>query len=217
MSPACAKSTTGRTHGPSQGIIKQMDETETQLRDEVSRIVAVLEGLTGRRSRWTGVVELSDDITIRGKISWKGDIAINRGLAATDLRWRTEIHEALHTFSEGLTPSHYFDLIGWEEGTVEQLQRLLRPVILAEVGAPVPEPIFLAVEQSHEYNRYIAALEGLRETLGHAAPDFYLRLLETPLGQRPMIAIQAGQKRQGEPFKNFQRAFAASFTVLRGE
>lgn len=162
-----------------------MDDLEAQVHDELSRIISVLEELTGRRSRWTGGVELSDDADIRGKISWQGDISINRLLAITELRWRTEIHEALHTLSEGLTPSSYLDLTGWEEGVVEQLQRSLRPAILAKVGVEVHEAVFLTIEQGHEYNLYIASLENLRETLSLPAPEFYVRLLETPLSSAP--------------------------------
>ncbi len=142
-------------------------------------------------------------LTIRGKMSWQGNISINRRLALSELRWRTEIHEALHTLSEGLTPSNYLDMTGWEEGVVEQLQRSLRPAILAKVGVKVQESVFLAVEQGHEYNLYIAALENLRETLGLPEREFYVRLLETPLMQRPMNVIAAGQKLRGVPFKNF--------------
>ncbi|MBA2679155.1 MAG: hypothetical protein H0U76_12255 [Ktedonobacteraceae bacterium] len=81
-----------------------MDELETQIRDELSAITDMLEEILGRRSRWNGKVELMEDSSFLGKALWNGRISINRGLAKSELRWRTEIHEALHLFSVGLSP-----------------------------------------------------------------------------------------------------------------
>lgn len=194
-----------------------MSDAEAQLRDEVSRIVAALESLLQRRSRWTGVVSLSDDAAIYGKVSWGGDIAVARDLIAENFRWRTLIHEALHTFSEGLTPSRYADLPGWEEGTVEQAQRLLRREVLSHIGVSVPEDVFRSGDMRHRYNPYVDALEGLRQTLNHPSSEFFLPLLNVALRDRPGYVIGEAQKLPRDRFEAFRRTFGSAFTLLRGE
>lgn len=194
-----------------------MDELEKQVRDELAAIVDVLEDILGRRSRWNGVVELSDDGSSFGKALWSGRIVINRRLARTDLRWRTEIHEALHLLSEGITPQSYLNFQGWEEGAVEQLQRLLRPSVLKSLGVGVAEAVFVAEEVTHEYNRFIAAYETLRKQLNEAEMLFYLNLLATPLSERPAAVIQAGRQLPPDQFRAFQRAFGLAFSSLRGD
>ena len=166
-----------------------MDGLETQVRDELSAITGFLEERLGRRSRWNGEVELSDDPGINGRAMWSGRIAINRHLARSNVRWRTEIHEALHLLSVGLTPQSYLDFQGWEEGVVEQLQRLFRPHVLSALTIAVPESLFIAEETTHDYNRFVEALETLRGVLNEDAMPFYVQLLATPLAERPVAII----------------------------
>jgi len=192
-----------------------MEELETKVRDELAAITDVLEDILGRRSCWNGEVELSDDATMFGKASWSGRIVINRKVAQDDVRWRTLIHEALHTFSVGLTPVAYETLKGWEEGVVEQLQRLLRPRLLQSLGVRVPAPLFLAIEADHPYNLYVDALEGLRLSLGRSEEAFYLHLLSVPLGQRANDVIVQGQQLPEDRCLHFRRVFSASFPRLR--
>ena len=194
-----------------------MEELEAQVRDELSAITVFLEERLGRRSRWNGEVELSDEAAAFGKARWSGGIIINRALARSELRWRTEIHELLHTFSPGLVISDYLSLPGWEEGVVEQLQRLLRPSILARLAVSVPEDVFAPVEAGHEYNRYITALEKLRVVLNTPYEAFYQELLATPLKDRPNATIQQGRRLPTDQFRGFQREFALAFSILRGD
>jgi len=192
-----------------------MEELETQIRDELAAIVDVLENILGRRSRWNGEVGLSDDASTFGKALWSGRVVINRQTARSALRWRTEIHEALHLFSVGLTSSTYAELPGWEEAVVEQLQRLLRPTLFHSLGVDVSEAIFLAVEAKHRYNRFINAVEDLRLLLGEPAEGFYLSLLAVPLRERPANVMAAGSTLAPEDMLRFRRAFAVSFSLLR--
>jgi hypothetical protein len=194
-----------------------MDELEAQIRGELSAITVFLEERLGRRSRWNGGVELSDDAGTNGRAMWGGRVAINRQLARTDLRWRTEIHEALHLLSAGLTPQSYLDFQGWEEGVVEQLQRLFRSLALFSLNVTVPESLFTAEEAAHDYNRFIAALESLRMVLSDAALPFYVKLLATPLSERPAAIIRAGRQLPSDQFRGFQRTFGLAFSSLRGE
>lgn len=192
-----------------------MDELTAQVTDELAAITNFLEHHLGRRSRWNGEVELSDDPTAFGKALWNGRISINRQAAQTDLRWRTEIHEALHGFSMGLSQASYAELRGWEEGIVEQLQRTLRPSILRSVNVVVPDDIFVNVEQHHYYNRFISALEAIRQELHEPKETFYLRLLAVSLNERPAEVLKQSQRLIGEDRAAFRRTFALSFSVLR--
>ena len=194
-----------------------MDELEIQIRAELTAITDALEGVLGRRSRWNGEVELSDDASAFGKAMWSGRVVINRQVAQSDLRWRTEIHEALHLFSVGLTSITYAELPGWEEAVVEQLQRLLRPTLFRSLSVNVSEIVFLAVETKHRYNRFINALEDLRLLLGEPAEGFYLSLLAVSLRERPANVMAAGSILAPQDLMRFRRAFAVSFSLLRRE
>ena len=194
-----------------------MDELETQVRDELAAIADILESILGRWSRWNGAVELSDEAAAYGKARWSGGIVLNRGVAASEARWRTEIHELLHTFSPGLTANNYLTLPGWEEGIVEQLQRSLRPGILTRLSVRVPDVVFVVVEAEHEYNRYIAALDKLVTILNELGETFYRELLAVPLKDRPAAVIQRGRQLPADQFRAFQREFALAFSILRGD
>jgi hypothetical protein len=194
-----------------------MEELEAQVRDELSAITNFLENRLGRRSRWDGEVELSDDASVFGKALWSGRVVVNRAVAQTDLRWRTEIHEALHLFSVGLTSATYVELRGWEEGVVEQLQRQLRPDIFRSLNIRIPEAVFLVKEAGHRYNRFIKALEDLRLLLGETPEQFYSRLLEVPLTDRPATVMAAGVLLPPDDVVLFRRTFAISFSLLRRE
>ena len=193
-----------------------MDELQTQITEEIAAITDFLEQRLSRRSRWNGEVKLSADPDFHGKAHWNGSLSISRRLAATDLRWRTEIHEALHLFSAGLTPHAYLDFEGWEEGVVEHLQRALRSAILAAMPCVVSEDIFRETEVHHEYNKYLKALESLRFELNKPLLPFYQELLAAPLADRPAFVIQAGRQLPQEQFRRFQRVFAKEFSTLTG-
>jgi hypothetical protein len=107
-------------------------------------------------------------------------------------RWRTILHEALHTFTPPLTRAEYRKAVGWEEGIIEQLQRLLRQRVLAIIGITIPEESFAPIERDHHYNGYIQALERVRAALGQEPEPFY-RLLRTPLPQRYDLLAEAAE------------------------
>ena len=125
-------------------------------------------------------MELTDNPAIRGAKPFRCDIVINAGIAGQDTRWRTLIHEMLHTFSAGYQPLDYTAFRGWEEGVVEQLQRLLRPGVLRALSLAVEEELFVAVEQSHDYAEYVEVLEKMRNALGVEPLVFYRASLLYP-------------------------------------
>ena len=96
----------------------------------------------------------------------------------------TLTHEALHCVSVGFVRNDYEQAPGWEEGVVEQMQRLLRPQVLAWLSASVPLWVIAVADASHSFNPYIAALENIREVPQAENLPFYLRLLRTPIRDR---------------------------------
>lgn len=123
-----------------------MDDLQAQITKKIAAITDFLEQRFSRRSRWNGEVKLTSASDNYGQAHWDGSIRLNRSLAQTELRWRTMIHEALHHLSVGLTPTSYSDLRGWEEGTVEQLQRLIRDEVLDALAVSVPPDMFYNAE-----------------------------------------------------------------------
>ncbi len=166
---------------------------EGELLLNISQIVPLLEGLLGRPSRWNGQVRLENGLFFAGAARYDGSISISEIIFADqDLRWRTLIHEALHTFSPLYTPLTYRSLIGWEEGVVEQMQRLLRPAVLHALHIQVLEESMDAVEWVHPYNKYILVLEDLRQRIGEEPDRFYRTLLAAPLTDRVFLMQQSG-------------------------
>ena len=133
---------------------------------------------------------------------WGCSILVNSSIVDDPIRWRTLIHEMLHSVSVGTNEENYKRLRGWEEGVVEQLQRLLRPEILFRLNIAVPETTFTPAEAIWPYNSYIAAMERLRN---------YLKadLLRTPLADRLSYA------RLLDASSEYLRVFAAASGRLR--
>lgn len=113
------------------------------LRRELRQIESVLSQTIGRDSRWNGEVIITDNPGIRGAKPFRCAIVINAALANIDVRWRTLIHELLHTYSVGYDSQSYQEFRGWEEGVIEQLQRQLRPAILDQLNIAVVEEAFV--------------------------------------------------------------------------
>jgi hypothetical protein len=192
-----------------------MAPREQEIRFELIQLQSLIEEITGLRSRWDGVVELVADADFKGKKPFSCMILIDAALADEEVRWRTAIHELLHAVSTGYVPTHYAGLIGWEEGVVEQLQRLIRPEILARLGLGIAPQVFDAYEEHHLFNRYIHALEQLRTALGRPDRRFYLDLLETPLRDRPGHVLGLGMDLPDAQRASFVRVFSTADAILR--
>lgn len=196
-----------------------MTDLEAQISSKLQRIVAVVTRLTGLTSRWSGIVELVPDAEFKGMKRFSCSILLNAALAQEAVRWATLLHEILHSCSAGYSPDDYQKLRGWEEGVVEQLQRLLRAQVLAELGIDLQPETFMADEAAHRYNVYIAALEEVRQAL-HAegtaddAMRFYIDLLAVPLRDRPGYMLGLGYQRVGLPRAPFVRALSSANAVL---
>lgn len=195
-----------------------MSELEAQVREELQGIVAVLQELTGLPSRWSGRVELVPDAEFKGKKRFSCDIQIDAALAQREARWSTLIHEALHSLSAGYLRDDYQDYQGWEEGVVEQLQRLFRPNVLARMGIGVKTEQFQLLDAEHAYNEFVEALETLRELLNVSESEkqgFYVRLLAVPIKNRLGHVFNLGMQLPTDRHREFVGALSVASAALR--
>ena len=191
----------------------------TQIAEELRRLLPLVEELTGLTSRWSGIVELVPEAEYLGLKPFSCEIRINATLAQQDTRWATLIHELLHSCSVGYKRDDFQNLRGWEEGVVEQLQRLLRPEILQRLDIRLSPDVFAIRELKHHFNPYIEALEEIRIALkGEGVPDnphtFYTNLLATPMKERPGYILSLGYQRIALPRVAFVHAFSAANALL---
>jgi hypothetical protein len=192
---------------------------QAQIAEELRRLLPHLEELTGLQSRWNGIVILVSDADYLGLKPFSCKIRLDAALAQQPTRWSTLIHELLHSCSAGYKRDDFQKLRGWEEGVVEQLQRLLRPELLMRLKVDLAPDVFALMEATHHFNPYIEALEEIRLALkGEGVPDapreFYTNLLRTPMGERPGYILGLGYQRIALPRAPFVRAFSAANALL---
>ena len=181
-------------------------------------ILEVVCELTGLPSNWNGRLELVQNAEFRGRKPFGCDIQIDAELAQSPERWATLIHEALHAVSAGYDRNDFQAFRGWEEGVVEQLQRLIRQTVLVRLNVTVDEAIWQQHEANHRYNEYIDALEEIRGALHIPEAEepllFYIGLLAIPIKERPGAVLGMGYQRSELPRTPFARAYSAASAVL---
>lgn len=191
------------------------DALTAQIRDELARIVPIVSELTGLPSNWSGRVELVDDARFRGRKPFGCDIELRTSLARQDARWRTLIHETLHTVSVGFNRADFQANVGWEEGVVEQLQRLLRQDVLARLSIKVAETAFAPSEDMLRLNNYIDALERIRQTLAIADQKrYYIDLLSVAVRDRQRHCLRRGMRLASPERERFLGVFSACNRIL---
>ena len=197
-------------------------QAQSQVEDETRRLVALVEETTGLRSRCNGTVRVIDAATAAltsqtpffAKKEWSCGITVVDTTLGSDGRWRSLLHEALHSVSVGLTEPEYRRLRLWEEGVVETLQRLYRPVLFRRLGLAIAESQFRAVEEHWRYNRAVEALAQIAAERPDVPPrDFLEAMLRTPLSNRPAFAFEWGCR--SADFARFKRVYAAASGILR--
>ena len=195
--------------------------------EEVRQIIAFVEEVTGLPSRWNGGLLILDDgtgetqtaqmlsrVSYLAKKEWSCGITVLASVLQDDQRWRTLLHEGLHSVSVGLTEPDYQRLRLWEEAVVESLQRLYRPLLFTRLGLDVPESRFNGLEATWLYNHAMAALGRIAaERPEVPVRDFLEAMLRTPLPERPAFAFEWG--RQAADFDHFKRVYAAASGLLR--
>jgi hypothetical protein len=195
----------------------QGSDKEVQIRAELEQIMPLVSALTGLPTRWSGRVELVDTTEFKGKKRFTCDIQIAADLAGQDVRWTTLIHESLHCHSAGYNGNDYRDFRGWEEGVVEQLQRLFRPQILTEIGINVSvlEGDFDVADSQHPFNDRVQALESIRLSLMVPNLEFYRLLLTIPIAERSAEVLRQVQNLPTSRRIHALYVFSASQFVLR--
>jgi hypothetical protein len=161
---------------------------------DLRSVISAIERLTGLTSRWVGAVWVRDDAFPNSgqKHGWSGISVREDVLRHRSRRWRTLIHEGLHSVS-GVVPTGHLDARNrrWEEGIVEQTQRLLRQRVLRGLGVSVSEGEFVPDDVLHAYNDYIRALEQVRTSAGEEMEPFYLGLLRATISGRASVVVAA--------------------------
>lgn len=192
------------------------DALTAQIHGELSRIVPIVSALTGLPSNWNGELVLVPNAKFRGKKLFSCSILLREALARQELRWRTLIHEVLHAVSVGYIRSDYEALSGWEEGVVEQLQRLLRRDVLAALSVNIAESTFQETEVGAFHNKYIEALETLRQALQiEDVTPFYIRLLSTPIAGRQGYVYSLGSRLPRPERLRFLETFSVCSAILK--
>jgi hypothetical protein len=195
-----------------------METDEARIAREIRSILEVVCEITALTSNWSGTLQLVENAEFRGRKPFSCSIQIASDLAQTVDRWPTLIHEALHAISAGYSSIDYQAFRGWEEGVVEKTQRLIREEVMSRLGVSAEESIWQLRESLHPYNDYIVALEDVRNALGAGGDDealpFYIRLLGTPIKDRPGLVLWLGYQRDELPRTPFVRAFSAASAVL---
>ena len=177
-----------------------MDSLQAQITQELRDIAAAIEQLTGLRSNWNGELNLvPPDVRYRGLKPFTCAVHLRVDLAADDLRWRTLIHESFHAISAGYNQLDFDQNVGWEEGVVEQLQRLFRVRILDIIGFRVEEASFAIQDANHLFNIYITPLERIRSTFGEEADAFYLDLIAVPIKERHRHLFNRAMGQRNQP------------------
>lgn len=192
-------------------------DARQKTRAELRALLRAVEERTGLTSRWNGEVLLRrpDEIQMmRGRHllaekRWNCDILVCTILEDNPLRWRTLLHEILHSVSVGSNEEDYRRFQGWEEGVVEWLQRQWRPEILHQLGVALPDEAFALAEHDWPLNGYLTALETLRGGCDLTPEAFYSELLRTPLAQR-LATVRAWGRGP-----NFLPLFARTIGKLR--
>lgn len=206
---------------------EQEAEVGRTIIEEVRLIVAAVEELTGLPSRWNGGVLILADasseartvgmlthVPYLAKKEWSCGITVVESVLSDDRRWRTLLHEALHSVSVGLTEPDYRRLRLWEEAVVECLQRLYRPLVFERLGLDIPQARYAAQESIWPYNQAVEALERIFAERPDVPPrEFLEQMLRTPLPDRPAFVFEWG--RQADDFEHFKRVYAAASGMLR--
>ena len=172
----------------------------TEALADLRYVIAAVETSTGRKSRWSGSLRVRGlDFGFAGQKHRSCGISIHEDvLAVPAQRWSTMIHEGLHSVSGAFTAAGPPD--AWEEAIVEQMQRIIRPDVLAGLGIEIASDEIEARDLTHPYNGDIGRLEALRRVLGGDPRAFYLGLLVASPTERTRARIEAQRRllRDGE-------------------
>jgi hypothetical protein len=188
--------------------------TEADIRKQVTAITQRIEAITSLHSRWSGDILFSDELDGLGnpafsaKKEWSCSITIHRAVLRLPGLFARLVHESLHAVSNGVERVAFMEHRGFEEGVVEWCTRHLTAPLATELGV---EATF---EEREVFDPYLTRLENLRVLTGLEKEVFYVRLLQTPLAERPETVVQWAQT--AHPDEPPVRVLARMAVHLRG-
>jgi hypothetical protein len=170
-----------------------------KITEETRHLCSALEEITGCTARWNQVIRFDDSIGDNTALFRPdGEIVVRPTLARQKQRWRVLLHELVHSIATDVRDK-YDSNIGWEEGPVEALQRLLRAEVRWHTGLYWDENHLQRVEAVWRYNPYVDAVESIRVALQVENPvDFYRDLLLLPIEMRIVVLLRRA-KDSGTP------------------
>lgn len=167
------------------------EEIEERLRLDLHRLQTPLAELLSLQSKWNGEVRLNPFLPqAHAVFTSDGAIVIRPELYRWKIRWRILLHELVHSIAVDVGDNYYANL-GWEEGPVEMLQRLIRPQLLSQAGISYDEKHLQAVEQFWPYQPYVGTIEEVRKLVGKEdSVGFYRDLLQIPIAERFAVLMR---------------------------
>ncbi len=174
-----------------------MTALQMAAQQDLEKIRQMIEDITGLPSRWSGTLNVDPVSSVAwGVKHWSCNISIREDvLRRLDQRWTTMIHESLHAVSTELNLDAFRTNRGWEEGVIEQTQRILRSYVLVDLNIAIDNARLRDIDRLSAYNNYIRELERLRAHLGIEIDKFYLDLISIPLMQRSQHIRDIGEAR----------------------
>ncbi len=203
---------------PGPGRQQRIAALQSAAQRDLEQIRRILEDITGFNSLWSGNVTVEPlSVDYLGVKQWSCDIGIREDvLQHREQRWTTMIHESLHPVSNGLQRDSYSANQGWEEGIVEQAQRILRNRIFDRLNISARTSQLRDIDRRNLYNDFVSELETLRTRLGIESERFYLELLSAPLAERSQFVKTIGDNRWvGDALDEWHQVFEQSDKVLR--
>jgi hypothetical protein len=166
---------------------------EQRLIADTAKIVAFVEESTGLRSRWSGEIQISQELDDLGEPLFLGrklpgcPIEYHQSVLGDIEMYYVGLEEALHSCSviyptAGQNLRH---LRRWEEATVGSCFELLKPRFRALFSDDHVSVVLLSNTTTPlSYEQEMKALGALRRLTDWGREDFYFALLRTPLTKR---------------------------------
>lgn len=165
-----------------------------------------LEDVLGLSSNWNGQITIDKNVEYNGVKQWSCSIGLRDSIAQNRTRmFKTLTHEMLHSVSVGVTVQTMISRIGWEEGVVEAMSRILVHEAAARANVSLDKTMLALAIAMNGYNKYIAALERARNAMNMDEREFYTTLIRTPIVERPEWVRRQLGKRNASLFREVHR------------
>lgn len=171
--------------------------------ENIRPVVELAEKLVGRESTWNGKFFPTMDDSWGHNAAFDpqtGNILSTPGQPGEGLAVAIP-HEVLHSVSNSSEFPEEAS-VGWEEGVVEQYNRLHRDDFVPALFPNLSEEERKRVQSHaysdslvHPYNDFIQPLERLRSQLGMDSEEYYKGLMQVPVDDRPDLVVTWAHQR----------------------